>query len=126
AQINIKRTRALAESGTLARAQVDSDDAAAKTASADVEALQAQIARKIIRAPFAGKLGMRTVNIGQYLNPGAPVATLESVDDVYVDFTLPQQELDKVSVGMPVRITLKNVEGPPEDGKLAAIDPSVA
>jgi membrane fusion protein (multidrug efflux system) len=125
ASVNVTRTRALAEAGIMAKAQLDADAAAVRTASADVEALSAQIARKVIRAPFAGKLGMRTVNVGQYLNPGTPVATLESVDDVYVDFSLPQQELDKLKTGMLVRISLRDVPGPPLDGKLVAIDPSV-
>jgi membrane fusion protein (multidrug efflux system) len=90
-----------------------------------VEGIQAQIARKVVRAPFAGKLGIREVNLGQYLSPGTTLTTLEALDKVYVDFSLPQQALASVQVGSPVRITLEG--GEPLDGNatVAAVDPSV-
>jgi len=125
ATTNLKRTKALVERGVAAVATLDNEDSALKSASADVAALQAQIARKTIRAPFAGKLGIRTVDQGQFLNPGTPLTTLESIDAVYVDFTLPQQRLPEIRAGMPVRLDLEADEGPPLEGTIAAIDPSI-
>ena len=122
---NIGRTRALAQKGVLSPAQVDADESQLRTASTDVEGIQAQIAKKTIRAPFAGKLGIRTVNVGQFLNPGTPVTTLETVESMHVDFSLPQQRLAEVRVGMPVRIAGEAEAGAPINATLGAIDPSV-
>jgi membrane fusion protein (multidrug efflux system) len=120
------RTRRLEESGAYTRAQLDADEAQLKTVSADVRALQAQIGRKTIRAPFAGKLGIRSINLGQYLNPGTPITVLESTDAVYVDFSVPQQQVARVPVGSSVRVVLPDTQ-PPQTltGKVAAVDPNV-
>jgi membrane fusion protein (multidrug efflux system) len=124
AAVALKRTSALAESGVVSQSQVDTDTATFKSLSADVDALAAQISRKIIRAPFAGKLGMRTVNLGQYLAPGTTVTTLEADKAVFIEFTLPQQELAKLSVGMPVRATLGE-GGAVLNGTLSALEPAI-
>jgi membrane fusion protein (multidrug efflux system) len=119
------RTRFLAENGAYTKAQRDTDDAQLRTVSADVGALEAQIERKIVRAPFAGKLGIRSVNLGQYLNPGTPITVLESLESVFVDFTVPQQEIARVPVGAPIRIVLPGTNPPRTlDGKVAAADPN--
>lgn len=120
------RTRRLEASGASTRAQLDADEAQLKTISADAQALAAQIEKKTIRAPFGGKLGIRSVNLGQYLNPGTPITVLESLDAVYIDFTIPQQQLARVPVGTPVRISLPGAQPPRTlSGKVAAIDPNV-
>lgn len=120
------RTRRLAETGTYTKSQLDNDEAQLKTVSADVQALQAQIDRKTVRAPFAGKLGIRSINLGQYLNPGTPITVLESMEGVYVDFSVPQQELARAPVGTPVRIVLPGTQPPQTlQGKVAAVDPNV-
>jgi membrane fusion protein (multidrug efflux system) len=119
------RTRALSSKGAISAAQLDADESALRTLNTDVEGIQAQIAKKTIRAPFSGRLGIRQVNLGQYLNPGTAVTVLETVDAVHVDFTLPQQRLSEVKVGMPVRITLDGAGGPPLPGTVAAVDPEV-
>lgn len=120
------RTRRLEASGASTKAQLDADEAQLKTISADAQALAAQIEKKTIRAPFGGKLGIRSVNLGQYLNPGTPITVLESLDAVYIDFTVPQQQLARVPVGTSVRISLPGVQ-PPRTlaGKVAAVDPNV-
>jgi membrane fusion protein (multidrug efflux system) len=125
ASTNATRTRYLAENGAFTKAQRETDDAQLKTVSADVGALEAQIERKIVRAPFAGKLGIRSVNLGQYLNPGTPITVLESLEAVFVDFTIPQQEVARVGVGAPVRVVLPGTN-PPQvlEGKIAAADPN--
>jgi membrane fusion protein, multidrug efflux system len=125
AEVNVQRSRTLFESNTVAQAQVDNDEAQLKTLAADVGALQAQIARKVVRAPFAGKLGIRTVNLGQFLAPGTAVTTLEALDSVFVDFSLPQQRLGDVKVGAPVRVTLEKEGGATYEGTVSAIDPGV-
>ena len=125
AAVSAGRSRKLAEKDAIAPSLLDGDEAQLKTSRADFGALQAQIDRKIIRAPFAGRLGLRSVNLGQYLNPGTAVTVLESLGSVYVDFSLPQQDLAAVKVGTPVRITLTDVAGDPYVGTIGAIDPTI-
>jgi len=120
------RTRRLEAGGASTKMQLDADEAQLKTVSADAQALAAQIEKKTIRAPFGGKLGIRSINLGQYLNPGTPITVLESLDAVYVDFTVPQQELARVPVGTSVRISLPGAQPPrPLAGKIVAVDPNV-
>jgi membrane fusion protein (multidrug efflux system) len=126
AQINAGRTRALVATESLPRSQQDSDDAVVKTSRSDLEALRAQVARKTVRAPFAGKLGIRQVNLGQYLNSGTAITSLEATETVFVDFSLPQQRLSTVSLGMPVLVVIEGEnDKPPADGVIKAIDPSI-
>jgi membrane fusion protein, multidrug efflux system len=122
---NVKRARALGAVGAESQAQLDNDENALRQAAAELEVLRAQIARKTIRAPFAGRLGIRNVNLGQYLNPGTSITTLEAVGGAYVDFQLPQQHQREVATGQPVRVS---VEGAPElsgPGTITAISPNV-
>src|SRR4051794_10930634 len=120
------RTRKLEAGGASTKAQLDADEAQLKTVSADARALEAQIEKKTIRAPFGGKLGIRSVNLGQYLNPGTPITVLESLDAVYIDFTVPQQQVGRVPVGTAVRIALPGTQPPRTlTGKVAAVDPNV-
>lgn len=127
ADLSAGRSRALAEREAASKAQLDADEAQLKTSSADFGALKAQIDRKTVRAPFAGRLGIRNVNLGQYLQPGTPVTVLESLGSVYVDFTVPQQYLPDVKVGTAVRVALKDAVagGGPLDGTIGAVDPAI-
>ncbi|HEX8792829.1 MAG TPA: efflux RND transporter periplasmic adaptor subunit [Polyangiaceae bacterium] len=125
AQVNAKRTRALVAADAIPRSQQDSDDAVVRTSGSDLDQLRAQIDRKIVRAPFSGKLGIRLVNLGQYLNPGTSIAELAATETVFVDFTLPQEELRRLSLGMPVHVVIEGEGTAPVDGSLAAIDPAI-
>jgi membrane fusion protein (multidrug efflux system) len=125
ADANAKRSRTLAASGVASQAEVDTNEASAKSLAAEASALGAQIAKKTIRAPFNGKLGIREVNLGQYLAPGTTVASLETSDTIFADFTLPQRELGRVGVGMPVRASLEAGGATLVEGTVAAIDPAV-
>jgi membrane fusion protein (multidrug efflux system) len=125
AEVQAKRSRALVQSNSIAQAQVDSDESTVKTTAADVGGLEAQIDRKIVRAPFSGRLGIRAINLGQYLNPGTPITVLEQIDSVFVDFTLPQELLGALKVGSPVRATVRSGEKTAYDGTIAAIDPAI-
>jgi membrane fusion protein (multidrug efflux system) len=125
AEVQAKRSRALVQSNSIAQAQADSDESTVKTTAADVGGLEAQIDRKIVRAPFSGRLGIRGINLGQYLNPGTPITVLEQIDSVFVDFTLPQETLGALKVGSPVRATVRSAEKTAYDGTIAAIDPAI-
>lgn len=125
AETSLARSRALVASGAVAQSQVDNDEASFKSLSADAAALEAQIARKVIRAPFSGKLGLREVNLGQYLAPGTRVAVLESTESVYVDFSLPQRNLQSLKPGMVVRAFEEAGGEAIGQGVISAIDPGV-
>jgi len=124
AALGAGRSRQLDRTQAISKAQLDGDEAQLKTSNADFEALKAQIDRKTVRAPFAGRLGIRTVNLGQYLNPGTAVTVLESLGSVYVDFSLPQQYLAEVKVGTPVRVAVAGA-GAELAGTVGAVDPTV-
>lgn len=124
AKTTLERTRALVREQVATTAELDTARANVDTSSAEVSALQAQIARKVVRAPFSGKLGIRSVNLGQYLSPGSPITTLQSNKATYVDFSLPQQHLEEVRVGLPVKLSLKDARID-LTGNVAAIDPEV-
>jgi membrane fusion protein (multidrug efflux system) len=124
AETALKRSQKLVASGAETQAQLDADDSTLKSLNADLAALEAQIARKNIRAPFAGKLGIRQVNLGQYLAPGTTVTVLEAEKQNYVDFTLPQQELPNLRLHMRVRVSEAGSDKPVE-GEITAIDPAV-
>jgi membrane fusion protein, multidrug efflux system len=124
ARTQAARTAKLVAEKASTQAELDADQAALESSSADVAALEAQIQRKVVRAPFAGKLGIRQVNLGQYLDPGSVITDLQSTEAVHVDFSLPQQELARVSVGMPVRVEL-GAGGALVEAKIGAIVPAL-
>jgi membrane fusion protein, multidrug efflux system len=107
--------------------QVDYDTSVAnhEQATALVDQIRATIAKKTIRAPFSGRLGIRQVNLGQLLREGDPIVTLQSLDPIYVDFTFPQQDLARLRTGLPVRVTCDCLPGLAIDGRMTAITPLV-
>jgi membrane fusion protein, multidrug efflux system len=113
------------EAQAISKAQLDADAADLKNKRAQAAAQAALVAKKIIRAPFAGKLGITTVNPGQYLNTGDKVVTLQAVDPIYVDFKLPQQQLAMIANGQSVNLTTDAYPGATFSGKINAIDPRV-
>ena len=125
ARTSLGRSKSLVSSGVIAQSQVDADDASFKSLTAEANALAAQIAKKTIRAPFSGKLGIREVNLGQYLAPGTTIASLETSQTMFADFSLPQRELERLAVGMPVRASREGGGEPVADGIITAIDPSI-
>ncbi|OIO71173.1 MAG: efflux transporter periplasmic adaptor subunit [Zetaproteobacteria bacterium CG12_big_fil_rev_8_21_14_0_65_55_1124] len=104
---------------------LDASDAALRQARANLAEQQALVNKKVIRAPFAGRLGARNVDVGQYVNAGTAIVTLQALDPIYADFYLPQQSLGMVSVGQDV--TLKTDAWPDKGfaGKITVIDPKV-
>jgi len=109
----------------IGKAQLDTDAANLKSTREQEAAQAALVAKKTVRAPFGGRLGITTVNPGQYLNPGDPIVTLESVDPIYVDFRLPQDNLSAIAVGQTVRVTADAFPGKTFEGKITSIDPLV-
>jgi membrane fusion protein (multidrug efflux system) len=113
------------EAQAISQAQLDGDAADLKNKQAQAAAQAALVEKKILRAPFDGRLGITTVNPGQYLNTGDKVVTLQELDPVYVDFRLPQEQLAKVPTGLTVRLNLDALPGQDFTGKITALDPLV-
>jgi membrane fusion protein (multidrug efflux system) len=124
AQITLKRDREQLSAEAVAQATVDNDDADLRSKSALVAQQQATLDKKTIRAPFAGRLGISTVNPGQYVNTGDKIVTLQAIDPVYVDFFLPQQDVIQLSKGQTVTVTLDGTQLA-FSGTVNAINPAV-
>jgi membrane fusion protein (multidrug efflux system) len=109
----------------VSQATVDADIADLKSKKALAAQQAAIIDKKSIRAPFAGKLGITTVNPGQYVNPGDKIVTLQTLDPIYIDFYLPQQELSRIAIHQKVRVTADSHPGQVFSGKITAVNPRV-
>jgi membrane fusion protein (multidrug efflux system) len=125
AKINLGRARELREKGTNASSDLDAAEAQAKQAAAAADNLRAVIAKKSIRAPFTGRLGIRLVQLGQILRDGESIVTLQTVDPIYTNFALPQQFLASLKVGENVRLTTDASPGETFPGKITAIAPEI-
>ena len=120
-----ERDKAQFEVEAISKAQLDADAADLRNKRAQAAAQAALVAKKTIRAPFAGHLGITTVNPGQYLNTGDKVVTLQALDPIYVDFKVPQQQLSTIANGQVVNVTTDAFPGVKFTGKITAIDPRV-
>jgi membrane fusion protein (multidrug efflux system) len=121
----LKRDKAQFDAQAIAQAQVDADAADLKSKRALAAQQQAIIDKKTIRAPFSGRLGITTVNPGQYVNPGDKIVTLQTIDPIYVDFKLPQKSIGSLLVGQVVDVTTDGFAGESFPGKITAISPKV-
>ncbi len=122
ARLNLERAQGLKQEGVIAQADYDTAVSTLQQAEANVGEISATIDRKMIKAPFSGVLGIRSVNLGQYLTSGQPIVPLQALDPVYVNFDVPQQDLRQVPVGAEVRAI---AEGSPDIqavGRITAID----
>ncbi len=124
-ELNLIRARELAERGNMAQANLDTAIAQRDQAAAQVELIRAQINQKTIVAPFAGRLGIRQVNLGQYLAAGAAIVTLQSVDPIFVNFTLPEREIPRLKVGQEVSLTIEGRKDRVFTGKITSLDAKV-
>jgi membrane fusion protein (multidrug efflux system) len=124
-KITLDRTRKLLAIGTASQSQYDNADAQYKQDMAQVDNIRATIAKKTIRAPFAGRLGIRLVNLGQALNEGDAIVSLQSFDPIFVNFSLPQQQLARIRPGLVVQMTTDALPGRTVEGKITAINPAV-
>jgi membrane fusion protein (multidrug efflux system) len=125
AALSFERMSGLLKQGVVAQADYDKAAADLSQGEARVREIRATIDRKTIRAPFSGVLGIRQVNLGQYLAAGDPIVPLQAVDPIYVDFSVPQQEVGRVPIGAVVRVASEGAPGAPKTefgGKITAID----
>jgi len=125
ARLNLVRARGLKDEGVIAQADFDSAEAAALRTVGDVDTVKAVIAKKTIRAPFSGRLGIRSVNLGEFVHDGDPIVTLHSLDPVYVDFNVPEQQLPQAQRAMAVRVRTDATPGKVFEGKVTAVNPQV-
>ncbi len=127
AKLEIRRKRELQAKSALSSSEVDIAENELRQATAARELSVAMLARKRITAPFDGVLGIRQVNLGQYLNPGAPVVTMHSTNPILVTFSLPQQQIDRAKVGSPLKISIGSDSDREEyrDGAITALDSRV-
>jgi len=122
ARLNFERMRGLLNERVISQSEFDRATAEQRQGDARVGEIRAAIARKTIRAPFSGVLGIRRVNLGQYLSGGDALVTLQSLNPIYVNFGVPQQSSSQMRVGRTVRITSDSLPGVEFSGRVTAID----
>ena len=125
AEANYDRDQKQLAIQAVSQAVVDADAATLKSAKAQVAEQRALVNKKLIRAPFAGRLGVRVVDVGQYVNAGTKLVTLQSLDPVYVDFYAPQKSLGTVALKQKVTLTTDAFAGQQFPGDISSIDPKV-
>ncbi len=122
ARTNFDRMQGLLKDNVISRAEYDSATAEDKQTEARAGEIRAAIQRKRITAPFSGILGIRQVNVGQYLSSGDPIVVLQSLNPIYVNFDVPQQAISKMRNGRDVRITTDDLAGVEFHGRITALD----
>jgi membrane fusion protein (multidrug efflux system) len=125
AQLEFARAEKLLTDKLASQSNYDQAQARLQNADAQLDAKRALIAKKAIRAPFSGVLGIRQVNIGQYLEPGSQIVSLQQLDPVYVDYALPERYISQVSLEQAVEIKVKAFPAEKFTGRISAIDPRV-
>lgn len=125
AELTLRRARTLAERSAVSRAELEQAQAQEAQARAQIAALRATIAKKTIRAPFAGRLGIRQADLGEILQPGSPIVSLQSTGPIFVDFDVPEQALRTLEVGHEVRATSDSYPGEPFVGTIETIDAAI-
>lgn len=126
AEVQLKRQRRLLRQDQTSQAAMDEAEAQVKALAAQIQGERSLIAKKQIRAPFGGVLGIRQVDLGEYVSPGARLVTLQDLKPLYVDFNLPQQDMAQVRTGMPVAVTVDTFPGETFTGEITAVEPQVA
>jgi membrane fusion protein (multidrug efflux system) len=119
---NVERSEVLSEKRVIAQSAFDESKSAYEAGVASLAEMQAAIDRKTLRAPFAGTLGIRQINIGQYLKSGEPIVALESLDTMYVNFALPQQYIGNLHVGQAIRMQADGLPEKAFEGSITAIN----
>jgi membrane fusion protein (multidrug efflux system) len=125
AKVNLERTTELFAKATVSQSQLDADAATYKQAIGAADNIRATIAKKTIKAPFTGRLGIRLINLGQNLKAGDSIVSLQALNPIYVDFYLPQQQLSQIKAGLLVRLSGDTLPGKPVEGKITAISPDL-
>ncbi len=125
ARADFERIKELLSKNAISRSQYDNADAKYKSAIAEADGIRAVIEKKNIRAPFAGRLGIRLVNLGQLLKEGGAIVSLQALDPIFVNFLLPQKEIARIGPGMTIRVETDALPGKTIEGKITAINPEV-
>jgi membrane fusion protein (multidrug efflux system) len=125
AKVNFARAKRLLKEQTYSRSEYDNADAQLKQTAAQFDNLKAAIAKRTIQAPFTGALGIRLVNLGEMLSIGDEIVSLQSLDPVFANFSLPQQHFSKIENGLLVRIQTDALPGTVLEGTITAINPQV-
>ncbi|MGV6858884.1 MAG: efflux RND transporter periplasmic adaptor subunit [bacterium] len=125
AKSNLARVRKLNKQAMSSQEAIDNADAKVKESAAQVRNIRSLIAKKTIRAPFSGQLGLRLINLGQILSAGDAIVSLQTHDPIFVDFSLPQQELRRIEPGLVVRVSSDAAPGKTFSGKILATNPDV-
>jgi membrane fusion protein (multidrug efflux system) len=125
AAVTFERNMQLSKSQNVSQATLDTNEANLKSARAQVSQQQAILDKKILRAPFAGHLGLRNVDKGQYVNAGVNVVTLQALDPIYLDFFMPQQDLNRIKSGQEIAAKVDTYPDLAFDGQITAINPKV-
>lgn len=125
AEITLNRDQQQLKAQAIAQAVVDTDEANLRSAKAQVAQQEALIEKKTLRAPFDGRIGIRMVDVGQYLAAGTPIVTLQQLDPIYADFYLPEQQLAILKAGAKVDLNADAYPNQTFVGKIIAIDPKV-
>ena len=125
AQLNIGIARQLATNQTVSLVELYTAEATLKQTQANADAIRATIEKKTIRAPFAGRLGIRLVNLGEQLDVGKGIVSLQSPSPLFVDFSLPQQDLAQLQTGLKVRAICDSYSDTNFEGELAVISPEL-
>ena len=124
-EANYERAKELLAQKVATRATYDQTLAEYRQAQAAIENIRSVIAKKTIRAPFAGRLGIRLVNLGQILEGGEPIVSLQSLDPIFVNFSLPQEDVARIRPGLTVRVVTDALPGEEIEGRITAINPQV-
>ena len=122
AELQFERNQRLRRENSVSQSELDAARANLDEAVANVTAQRARLDKLRLRAPFSGRLGIRHVDIGQYLTPGDPVVSLQALDPIYADFSLPERHLARLETGQSVRVTVKAYPGEHFEGAISALD----
>ena len=125
ARINITRAKELLQTNAMAKSEFDSIDAAYKQSVADVAAIQALIDKKHVRAPFDGRVGIRLVNVGQYVSKGRALLPLQKLNPIFVNFSVPQRQLPDLTPNQKISVTVDAFRGKVFPGVISAINSEV-
>jgi membrane fusion protein, multidrug efflux system len=126
AQISLERSQSLSKKNFASQESVDQNQSQLDQAHAQIAKTQALIAQKLIRAPFPGKLGVRQIEVGQYLTTGTPIVTLTDLSTLYVNFTLPGRQRPEIKVGQQVEVRSDAFPGRAFDAKITTIEPQLS
>ena len=125
AEINFRRFQSLVEKEAATQAELDDVDSKLKQTQAEYDSLKSTINHKMILAPFSGRLGIRLIQVGQFLNPGTPIVSLQALNPIYIEFGIPQNELGKVKIGQMIQVEVDAFTPEIFSGTITAIEPQI-